>query len=499
MIEPDKRKAAYLLSQGGMSTREIARRLGLSRNAVREIIRQRGEIPAAAAREKTRIDPELLRRLHEECDGWKQRIHEKLLEEEGVKVTYPTLTRILRKLGIGRERKVRCDRVADVPGAEMQHDTTVYRVDLGGKPEKLVASSLYLRYSKRRYLRFYRSFNRFKLKCFLHEALMHWGHAAAVCIIDNTNLARLRGTGKEAVIVPEMERFAKQYGFQFVCHEKGHANRKAGEERSFWTAETNFLPGRTFRDLEDLNAQGIEWSTVRMYHRPLAKSRLIPAVAFEHERAHLKELSAHLPAPYLVHERSTDQYGYAALGSNFYWVPGTDRDQVRVLEYSDRLKIYRRGELLAEYALAAQGVTNQCFTPEGFSKPQREPKNRRHPTAEEEKRLRAMGEAAGAYLDFALKPMGAERHRFLRELFRLALEMTPALFLKTLERALKYRITTIETLRRIAIMYLGEGDETLPPAEVDESLKERDAYVEGCLTDLPDLRSYDDLLEASDG
>jgi hypothetical protein len=39
-----------------------------------------------------------------------------------------------------------------------------------------------------------------------------------------------------------MEAFAKQYGFRFVCHEKGHANRKAGEERSFWTCKTPLPP-----------------------------------------------------------------------------------------------------------------------------------------------------------------------------------------------------------------------------------------------------------------
>ena len=32
MIEPDKRKAIFLLHQEGMSVREISRRLGLSRN-----------------------------------------------------------------------------------------------------------------------------------------------------------------------------------------------------------------------------------------------------------------------------------------------------------------------------------------------------------------------------------------------------------------------------------------------------------------------------------
>jgi hypothetical protein len=120
------------------------------------------------------------------------------------------------------------------------------QVELAGRRVKLVASLIYLRYSKRRYLKFYRAFDRFKMKCFFHEALMFWGYAARQCIIDNTNLARLRGTGANALIVPEMEAFAKQYGFVFRCHEIDHCNRKAGEERSFWTVETNFLPGRTF-------------------------------------------------------------------------------------------------------------------------------------------------------------------------------------------------------------------------------------------------------------
>jgi len=123
---------------------------------------------------------------------------------------------MLRDLGISKAAKARCHRVPDEPGAEMQHDTTVYQVKLAGQRTRLIASLLYLRYSKRRYLKFYRTFNRFKMKCFFHEALMFWGYAAGRCIIDNTNLARLRGTGKNAVIVPEMEAFAKQYGFQFL-------------------------------------------------------------------------------------------------------------------------------------------------------------------------------------------------------------------------------------------------------------------------------------------
>src|SRR5438552_16196887 len=327
MIDADKRQAVFLLHQEGMGRNQIARQLRISPNTVQVIIQQKGQMPVHTRQDKIQVDPDLLQRLYQECDGYAQRVHEKLVEDERIQIQYSTLTRLLRELGLRRSREPRCERVPDEPGAEMQHDTTRYWILLGGVRSMLVASLLYLRYSKRRYLRFYRLFNRFRMKCFLHEALMFWRYAARVCIIDNTNLARWKGTGRDAVIVPEMEAFAKQYGFRFVCHEKGHANRKAGEERSFWTVETNFLPGRHFSSLEDLNQQAFEWATVRMEHRPVAKTGLIPAQAFEQEHTALVTLPAHLPAPYLCHERKTDQYGYVPFDGNYYWIPREPENQ----------------------------------------------------------------------------------------------------------------------------------------------------------------------------
>ena len=160
MIDPDTRRAIYQLHLRGMPAREINRRLRVSRDAVAAIIRQQGVMPQTVRKDKIQIDPELLRRLYHECDGWIQRVHEKLVEEEEIEVSYPTLTRLLRELGISKTKKVRCDRVPDEPGAEMQHDTTVYQVKLNGVRTKLVASVIYLRYSKRKYLTFYRAFNR---------------------------------------------------------------------------------------------------------------------------------------------------------------------------------------------------------------------------------------------------------------------------------------------------------------------------------------------------
>ena len=491
MIDPDTRSAIYQLHLMGMPLREISRRFHISRNTVRVIIRQQGAIPDVVRKDKIQIDLELLQRLYHECDGWIQRVHEKLTEEEGVQVSYPTLTRILRELGLGKSKKARCDRVPDEPGAEMQHDTTDYRVQIGGRRTKVIASLVYLRYSKRRYLKFYRVFNRFAMKCFLHEALMFWAYAARQCIIDNTNLARWRGTGKRAVIVPEMVSFAARYGFEFLCHELRHSNRKAGEERSFWTVETNFLPGRSFENMEDMNKQAFEWATVRMFHRPVSKTGLIPAKAFEHECSYLNQLPPHIPAPYREHERPTDQYGYVSFNANYYWVPGTGREDVKLLEYAGHLKIFLRRTCVAEYPLPPDGVKNERFSPPGQPQPRHQPRRFRRGSQQEEQRLRALGPEVAAYLDYAIKTPGIQRHRFLRELFAFSRKVTLAVFVETLQRAFRYRITGLSTLERIAWFCISQSEERLPDVDVDENYRQRPAYQEGYLTDEPDLSIYD--------
>ncbi len=491
MLDPDMRNTIYQMHEHGISFREIARLFQISRNTVRKVIRQGQNTPRDPRRDRIHVDPELLQRLYRECEGWAQRIHERLTEEEHIAIGYSTLTRLLREQGYGQQANPRCDQVPDEPGLEMQHDTSPYRIPVGGKLRKLIASVLYLRYAKRRYLMFYSVFNRFKMKSFFHEALRFWGYAAGRCIIDNTNLARLRGSGAKAVIVPEMQAFGRQYGFEFICHEIGHANRKAGEERSFWTVETNFLPGRTFESLEDLNRQAFQWATERMDHRPQGKTRLIPLKAFEHEVTFLTPVSPHLSAPYQTHPRGIDQYGYVTFQANYYWVPGEGRGQVKVLEEADRLRIFQNHECLVEYALPPDGVKQQRFVPPGAPTPKYQPKNRHQRSDREAQQLRAMGEDVVAYLDFIQQAPGIQRHQYTRGLLELSSKLKQDVFCKALARALRYRITKLETVRRIAWWCLHELDQPLPAVEVDEQYRDRAAFREGCFTDLPDLSRYE--------
>lgn len=500
MIDPEKRKAVYYLYSQGMALREIARSLRIDRNTVRTIVSQKGELPDTKRSDKIDLCPEMLNRLHRECDGYGKRIHEKLMEEYDLKIGYSTLTGIIRDLSLGKAIKRRCDQVEDQPGAEMQHDTSEYKVSLGGKIVKLIGSLLYFRYSKVRYLKFYRFFNRFLMKCFFHEALMHFGYSAPVCIIDNTSLARLRGTGKDAVIVPEMVEFAKSYAFDFVCHEKGHANRKAGNERGFLTTITNFFPGRTFTDLAYLNRQAFEWSTVRSAHRPVGKARLIPAKAFEFEQTYLTKLPPVISPPYLEHQRGIDQYGYIPFEGNFYWVPGLRRHEVKVLQYPEQIKIYHQRELLIEYDLASFEVKNKKFFPPDRPQPRHEPKNRRNPTDDEERILRNLSETVNAYVTFSFTQLsGKQKHRFVRDLFRLSQRMSTGLFEKAVARALSYRVTDPDTLYRIAVLMLKEANYQSPLVPIDEEFTSRPSFLEGRFTDDVDLSVYTDIYEDEDG
>jgi transposase len=499
MINPDKRQAIYYLFSEGMGIREIARRFAMSTNTVSRIIAEKGLLPQGWRKDKIQIDPQLLAGLYQQCQGRVQRMYEKLTEEHNIIIGYSTLTRMVRELDLGQPKKQRCEKVADQPGAEMQHDTSDYRLKIGDQYLKVIGSLLYFRYSKIRYLKFYRFFNRFKMKCFFHQALSFWGYAAAVCIIDNTSLARLRGSGANAIIVPEMIQFAKQYGFEYVCHEKGHANRKAGNERSFYTVETNFFPGRSFESLEDLNHQGFDWATQRMANRPLTKTRLIPANVFEYEKPYLIKLPSALPAPYLLHRRDIDQYGYVAVEANYYWVPGTTRHEVSVLQYSDLLKIYHGRQLLGEYDLPPQGTKNKTFYPKGHRKPAQQPKWRKKPSAFEEKKLRATDKAVDAYVSFVKAQKGIQIHRLIRALYGLSQKLAIQLFIQTIKRAHKYRITDINTIERIAILLMKDTQSPLPSVTVDENLTNRDSYQQGCLTDEVDLSVYEKIFEDDNG
>jgi len=493
MLNAETRQTIVALHRAGESYRSIARRLRIDRKTVGGVIESGKNPTDVNSNSRIEVCEDLLRTLYKDCNGWVQRMHEKLIEEHGITIAYSTLTLRCRELGLGNNRKKnrRAAHVETGPGEEMQHDTSPYVVKLGGKAMGVVASVIYLRYSKMIYLKFYLHFRRYDMKCFLHEALKYFGGSAQICVIDNTNLARLLGSGASAIIHHEMESYSRRYGFEFICHEIKHSDRKAGNERCFRTVETNFLPGRTFRNLDDLNAQALQWATVRMAKRPHDKTKLIPAEIFEYERDYLTPFTPDLPGPTRSYSRSINPYGFVPIDANEYWVPGEKRGTVSIIEYPGRLEIFRERDRVVEYEKISADICGQKLSPKGTDlRPAR--RKRPRPTAMEEAELRKLGASVGDYIDFLLiEARGIRAHNIIRLIHGLSRRITATLFIRTIQRSCHYRITDFSVIENIASMLLAESGLSLPRMDIDPDLEKRQAFMDGETSPAPDLDVYD--------
>ena len=174
------------------------------------------------------------------------RVHEELAAS-GAPFSYQALTAFCRRQGIGNEPKEPVGEYHFQPGQEMQHDTSPHRAEIGGQLRSVQTASLICCYSRMLFFQLFPTFRRFECKVFLTDALQYLQGACETCLIDNTHLVVLKGTGRDMVPVPEMAAFAGRYGFRFQAHAIGDANRSARVERSFRYIETNFLAGRSFR------------------------------------------------------------------------------------------------------------------------------------------------------------------------------------------------------------------------------------------------------------
>ena len=339
MLNRSQRTTILELAGQGVSKREIARVLGVSRLSVRRVLRaSSSEVPELDRGEKAEPYRQQILELMHQCKGNLVRVHEELVAG-GATLSYQALTAFCRRHGIGQPAVVAAGRYQFEPGEEVQHDTSPHEVQLGGKKRKVQTASAVLCYSRMLFFQCYPSFQRFDCKVFLTEALRYFSGSPARVMIDNTHVVVLRGTGREMEPVPEMAAFGERFGFQFVAHEIGDANRSARVERPFRFIEGNFLAGRTFSSWEDLNQQARQWcdKVNSTYKKHI---RAVPRELFALERLHLKPLPAWIPEVYRLQERLVDVEGYIALHSNRYSVPvDWIGRRVEVRETKDKIEI----------------------------------------------------------------------------------------------------------------------------------------------------------------
>jgi transposase len=451
MLEQATRQAILELHRRGAGVRAIARALTVSRAAVRAVLRRgTAEVPSLLRPEKALEHRDTIVQLLRECDGSFLRVHEELTQA-GVAISYPALTAFCRRHGIGHAPKVAAGRYDFAPGEEMQHDTSPHDVHLGGRLRRVQTASLVLGYSRLLFFQCYPQFRRFECKVFLTEAFRYLDGVAARCLIDNTHVVVLKGTGAAMIPVPEMAAFAERFGFTFVAHAVGDANRSGRVERMFRFIERGFLPGRRFADWTDLNRQARAWCD-RVNARPKRQLRATPRELFAAEHPALRRLPRFIPEPYLLHERLVDVEGYVTLHTNHYSVP-TDYlgRRLQVRETPDRVIISDGPRQVTEHPREVEPRSRYLFRPE--HRPPRGQGGRgreRVPFPEEPELLRRLPEIQ-AYVD-ALKRRGKLQTTLaLRQLLRMAREYPRAPLLAALQTAAHYGLYDLGRLERLVL------------------------------------------------
>jgi len=456
MLDEDTRTAILRLHAQGHGSRRISHALGIARDSVRRIIRSGSStVPPLLRAERAEPWRDEILELYARYEGHLGRVHD-ALSDLGVAVSYPALTAFCRRHGIGHTPAPPAGRYHFRPAQEMQHDTSPHHASIAGTQTRVQTASVVLCYSRMIFFQHYPRFTRFECKAFLAQAIDYFKGSASRCMVDNSNVVVASGTGANMIPAPEMAAFAQRYGFAFVAHEKGDANRSARVEAPFQRIEKGFLVGGKFTGWTDLNLKARatceRWNA--KYSSKLHASR---RELFAAEQAHLKPLPLHVPEVYQLCTRIVDAEAYVNLNRVRYSAPYRLIGRaLEVRETLERVVLYEGPRRVASHA-RVHGPFDTRVTDPAHRPPRGQGLTRHRPIAPEQVEILEIEPRLSSYLQ-SLKQYVGERRAPLRRLLSMLRDYPRDAFLAALADAERYRLFDLDrletmVLRRIADDY----------------------------------------------
>jgi transposase len=349
------------LHRQGLSMGAIARRVGMDRKTVRKYIARGLEPPCYGPRapRPCKVDP------------FREFLRERLTAFP--ELTAVRLLREVRELGYSGGLTALKDYVRTVrpcapaafehrfetaPGQQAQVDFAEFRVEFTEDPgwvRKVWLFSLVLGFSRWLWGRFV-----------LHQDLVtvlraHVGAFEALggvpreLLYDQMRTAVLDDVHDEAgtrhiIYNPSLLALAQHYSFTPRACAAYRAKTKGKIERPFRYVRQDFFLGRTFRNLQDLNAQYAEWRAGVANRRRHGTTQRLVDQLFAAEREQLLPLPAGVYRAAVQLERRITRDGVVSVGGNFYSVPdGTRNRAVEVHALIDEVQIFEDGRLIAAH------------------------------------------------------------------------------------------------------------------------------------------------------
>ncbi len=243
-------------------------------------------------------------------------------------------------------------RLRTLPGEQAQADWAHFgKLAIGRALRPLMAFVMVLSYSRHLFLRFYLGA---AMPYFLrgHVDAFTWYHAVPrVLLYDNLKSAVLERRDEAIRFHPTLLELAAHYRFQPRPVAPARGNEKGRIERAIRFARDAFFAARSFRNVDDLNAQAALWCAGAAADRPCPedRSRRVREL-FAEEQPHLLALPEN-PFPTEEHiEVSAHKTPYVRFDLNDYTIPHTQVNRTLTLLASpDTVRILDGHALIATH------------------------------------------------------------------------------------------------------------------------------------------------------
>jgi transposase len=343
------------LKRQGLTVSAIARKVGLDRKTVRRHLARGMEPPVYGPRApRPRQLAPYEAYLRERIAAWPELTGKRLLREIrglGYQGCYSVLTDFLREARPPKPRPFE-RRFETAPGRQGQVDFAQFRTEFADEPgveRVLWLFTMVLGHSRWLWGRFCATQDlQTVLRCHI-DAFAAMGGAPSELLYDRMKTA-VTGESAEGVVAynPSLVGLLGHYGAVPRACRPYRAQTKGKVERPYRYVREDFFLARSFRDLDDLNAQFEAWRTTVANARTHATTRRVVEEHFAEERP---ALVAHPAVPYsavLTIERRVSREGMVSVGGNLYSVPDATRKRVLdVQNHPKEIRIFEDGALVA--------------------------------------------------------------------------------------------------------------------------------------------------------
>ncbi len=358
VVGKERWEEIHRMRDAGTSVSAIARQLQLDRKTVRHWLSQSTWTPYQRhATAETILSPHrdwLMQRAPQV--RYSARILYQELRKLGYTGSYDTVKLAVRPLRAEASiASLTQQRFETAPGQQAQVDWGQANVHFAAGLKKVHIFVMTLGYSRRAYAEAYENERMQSLLSAHERAFAHFGGCCAELLYDRMRTVVQESREGRPVWNATFKAFADHWGVEIRVCRPYRAQTKGKVESGVKYIKGNFLPGRSFQDLDDFNEQLAQWTRevadVRLHgtthQRPIDRfADELPALLPVHGQASFLEA--------MLRDRVVASDWLVSIDSNRYSVPFRYIGKpVQIVRCGGRWQIRYRGDVIAEHAVLA--------------------------------------------------------------------------------------------------------------------------------------------------